>query len=52
MSAIGSSTESAAMLDVCLRRNLVAEKTHREGKELLDRIVALPTRLAKSLAQG
>jgi four helix bundle protein len=52
MSAIGSSTESAAMLDVCLRRNLVAEKTHQEGKELRDRIVAMLTKLAKSLEQG
>ena len=49
LSAMGSATESAAMLDVCLRRNLVVEKTHRQGKQLLDRIVAMLTKLAKVL---
>jgi four helix bundle protein len=49
LSAIGSSTECAAMLDVCLRRRLLPEETHRDGKLLLDRIVAMLTRLVKSL---
>jgi four helix bundle protein len=48
-SAMGSSTESAAMLDVCLRRKLISDETHRHGKHLLDRIVAMLTKLAKML---
>ena len=52
LSAIGSATESAAMLDVCMRRKLVGESAHRRGKELLDRIVALLTKLAKSLQEA
>jgi four helix bundle protein len=49
LSAMGSSTESAAMLDVCLRRKLITEETHRKGKQLLDRIVAMLTKLSKAL---
>ncbi|PJB39574.1 MAG: four helix bundle protein [Deltaproteobacteria bacterium CG_4_9_14_3_um_filter_63_12] len=49
LSAMGSSTESAAMLDVCLRRKLISDETHRQGKQLLDRIVAMLTKLAKML---
>ena len=48
LSAMGSSTESAAMFDVCLRRKLIADDTHRRGKQLLDRIVAMLVKLAKS----
>lgn len=47
--AMGSSTESAAMLDVCLRRKLLTEDTHRRGKLLLDRIVAMLVGLGKNL---
>jgi four helix bundle protein len=49
LSAMGSSTECAAMLDVCLPRKLVTDETHRQGKQLLDRIVAMLTKLAKVL---
>ena len=49
LSAMGSSTECAAMLDVCMRRKLIAEETHRYGKTLLDRIVAMLVVLAKNL---
>ena len=45
--ALGSSTECAAMLDVCLRRSLVDEPTHRRGKHLLNRIVAMLTKLTR-----
>src|SRR3954471_18923464 len=48
LSAAGSSTESAAMLDVCLRRKLIDEDVHRRGKHLLDRIVAMLVALAKN----
>ena len=47
--AAGSATESAARLDVCLRRKLISEDSHRRGKSLLDRIVAMLVALSKSL---
>ena len=46
--AAGSSTESAAMLDVCLRRKLICEDSHHRGKLLLDRIVAMLVALTKA----
>jgi four helix bundle protein len=46
--ATGSSTESAAMLDVCLRRKLITEDSHRRGKQLIERIVSMLVTLAKS----
>jgi len=51
LSAMGSATESAAMLDVCLRRKLMDAAAHRKGKELLDRIVAMLVGLVKNLQQ-
>jgi four helix bundle protein len=51
LAAAGSSTECAAMLDVCLRRKLITEQTHRTGKQRLDRIVAMLVKLATSLQQ-
>lgn len=47
--AIGSATESAAMFDVCVRRNLITEETQRRGKELLKRIVAMLIKLCRAL---
>ncbi|MFQ5601602.1 MAG: four helix bundle protein [Candidatus Krumholzibacteriia bacterium] len=52
LSALGSCTESAAMLDVCLRRSLIADDTHRRGKDLLERIAAMLVKLAKKLQQS
>jgi len=49
--AIGSATESAAMLDVCLRRALIAEQTNLRGKQLLDRIVAMLVKLCRALRE-
>jgi four helix bundle protein len=49
LSAMGSATESAGMLDICCRRNLIDDSTHRSGKQLLDRIVAMLVRLGKNL---
>ena len=37
------------MLDVCVRRKLIGDDVHRHGKQLLDRVVAMLTNLAKSL---
>ena len=50
--AIGSATESAAMLDVCLRRQLIAADMHDRGKQLLDRIVAMLVKLCRALREG
>jgi four helix bundle protein len=48
-SARGSATESAAVLDICLRLNLVVEEDHHAGKALLERVVSMLVKLAKSL---
>ena len=48
LAAMGSSTESAAMLDVCLRRKLLTTDAHERG-HLLDRIVAMLVKLATNL---
>ena len=49
LSARGSATECAALLDVYLRVKLAHEADHRSGKESLLRIVSMLIRLAKSL---
>jgi four helix bundle protein len=49
VSARGSATESAALLDVCFQLKLIAEEQHRTGKEILWRIVAMLVKLARSL---
>ena len=46
--AAGSATESAAILDVCLRLEIVESGRHEEGKKLLDRILAMLVKLAKA----
>jgi hypothetical protein len=46
---MGSSTESAAMFNVCFRRKLITEDTLRHRTQLLDRIVAMLVALAKNL---
>ena len=48
VTARGSATESAALLDVCLRLRLLEEATHQAGKERLDRIVSMLIKLAQS----
>jgi four helix bundle protein len=49
LSARGSATESAALLDVYLRLELAEEVDHRTGKQVLRRIVSMLVRLACSL---
>ena len=44
----GSATESAALLDVCLRLRLLDEASHQTGKERLVRIVSMLIKLAQS----
>ena len=46
--ARGSATESAALLDVCLRLRLLDEAGHQAGKERLIRIVSMLIKLAQS----
>ena len=48
MTARGSATESAALLDVCARRELLGEIEHKTGKELVVRIVSMLVKLARS----
>jgi four helix bundle protein len=49
LSAAGSATECAAILDVCDRLRLTDAATRDRGKELLDRDVAMLVRLANQL---
>ena len=42
-----SATECAGIFDVCLRLRLIEEERHKKGRELLIRIVAMLTKMAK-----
>jgi four helix bundle protein len=48
LSAIGSTTECAAMLEVCRRRRLVSDETVPRAKRLAERVVSMLVRLARS----
>jgi four helix bundle protein len=48
LTARGSATESAALLDACLRLELLEEPAHRTGKEMVVRIVSMLIRLAQA----
>lgn len=48
LSAVGSATECAAILDVLLRLQLVAANVHESGKAALDRIASMLVKLAKA----
>lgn len=48
LTARGSATESAALLDVCLRLSLLDETSHRSGKEMVVRIVSMLIKLAQA----
>ncbi len=48
LTARGSATESAALLDACQRLKLVEEPAHRAGKEQVVRIVSMLIRLAQA----
>ena len=45
--ARGSAMESAAVLDALVVLKLVDEETHRRGSDLLERIVAMLTKLCR-----
>ena len=48
LSAAGSTTECAAILDVCVRLKLALPDTHSVGKAMLERIAAMLVKLAKA----
>ena len=51
LSARGSATESAALLDVLSRLGLLDETGHQAGKEMLVRVVSMLIKLAQSLEE-
>jgi hypothetical protein len=51
LTARGSATESAALLDVCLRLKLLDEASHQSGKEMVVRVVSMLIRLAQACEQ-
>ena len=51
ISARGSATESAALLDVLLRLALLDEAGHKTGKEMLVRLVSMLIKLAQRLEE-
>ena len=48
LTARGSATESAALLDVCLRLKLLDEGGHQAGKDMLVRVVSMLIKLAQA----
>src|SRR5215468_4488370 len=48
MTARGSATESAALLDVCLRLQLLDAAGHKASKDMIVRIVSMLIRLAQA----
>jgi four helix bundle protein len=49
LTALGSTTECAAIFDVCLRLKVISAERHREGKRMVDQLAAMVTGLAKSM---
>ena len=49
LTAAGSTTECAAIVDVCLRLKLLTPEVHQTAKGMLDRIMAMLVKLAKAL---
>jgi four helix bundle protein len=48
LTARGSATESAALLDGCLRLKLIGDAAHKEGKDMLVRMVSMLIKLAQA----
>jgi four helix bundle protein len=48
LTARGSATESAALLDVCVRLELIDQPRHQAGKDMIVRIVSMLIRLAQA----
>jgi four helix bundle protein len=51
LTARGSALESAALLDVCMRLELLDQAGHQAGKQMLVRIVSMLIQLAKACEQ-
>ena len=51
LTARGSATESAALLDVCVRLKLLDEAEQKAGREVLVRIVSMLIKLAQSFEE-
>jgi four helix bundle protein len=51
LTARGSATESAALLDVCAKLKVLNEGGHRSGKEMIVRMVSMLIRLAQACEQ-
>ncbi len=49
LTAVGSATESAAILDVCARLKLITPERQQEGKAVLERVVSMLIKLARVL---
>ncbi len=47
-SSITSASESAALLDACLRLEILEEIVHRAGKEMLVRVVSMLIKRAQA----
>jgi four helix bundle protein len=52
LTSAGSTTESAAILDACLRLKLLASEEHAIGKGILDRIMSMLVKLARRVGEG
>jgi len=52
LTARGSATESAALLDVCVRLKLLDEAGHKTAKGMLVRVVSMLIKLAQSCEDG
>lgn len=48
LTARGSATESAALLDICLKLKLLDESGHQAGREMIVRIVSMLIKLAQA----
>ena len=48
LTARGSATESAALLDVCVRIKLLDEAAQKAGKDMIVRVVSMLIRLAQA----
>jgi four helix bundle protein len=51
LTARGSATESAALLDVCARLKLLDDPGHKAGKQMLVHFVSMLIKLAQSLEE-
>jgi four helix bundle protein len=49
LTALGSTTECAAIFDICVRLKVISEQRHAEGKKALEGIASMLTGLAKSM---